>query len=72
MSVSDLMQRIAELSLQVQELECVVQDQQDKIGKMQEKWTPLYERYCYPELHPGKCGCCDWCEIDRAVQELEK
>ena len=72
MSVPDLMRQIAELSLQVQELERIVQDQQDKVGKLQEKWTPLYERYCDPKLHPGDCGCCDWCEIDRAAKELEK
>lgn len=43
---------------------------QDKITKALKRWTPLYERYCDPK-HPDKCEC-DWCEIDRAIQETEK
>ena len=63
MSVSDLMQRIAELSLHVQELERTERDQQDKIGKLREAW----EKFC-DENGVGFNGD----DVDRALQELEK
>ena len=76
MSVPDLMQRIAELSLQVQELERTVEGQQDKIGKLREKWDLLWDFYGMDDglNHERKLnGCkCYWCNIESALQKLEK
>ena len=73
MSARDqLLGEYAELETELANVNQILSDQQDKVGKLREKWTHLYERYCDPKLHPGDCGCCDWCEIDRAVKELEK
>ena len=66
MSVPDLMQRIAELSLQVQELERTERDQQDKIGKLRVAWDDLH-----PVAHAADCDC-KHCAVDRPLRELEK
>ena len=68
MSVSDLMCQIAELSLQVQELERTERDQQDKIGKLREAWDKLDGQLYSADRTTRQLAD----SVDRALEKLEE
>ena len=77
MSARDqLLGEYAELETELANVNQILSDQQDKIGKLREKWDLLWDFYGMDDglNHERKLnGCkCYWCNIESALQKLEE